>query len=187
MTYSHNPPRGIAPTEDEPPVSWGAASESLRGVMRWFATGITVLTTAGPRCHGMTANSFASVSLNPPLVLCCVSNDALMNEAIMSSGRFAVSILGADQEHLARYFTDHRRPRGRAQFDAVDWEPGSVTGAPILGGALAWLECSLHETLVAGDHSVFVGKVLASAQGDGDRALLFYGARYHQFGLPYPE
>ncbi|WP_433274658.1 flavin reductase family protein [Actinosynnema sp. CS-041913] len=148
--------------------------------MSRFATGVTVLTAAGERCHGMTANAFTSVSLEPPLVLCCVARTARMHAAIVTAGRFAVSVLGADQEGIARYFSDKRRPAGLAQFDAVEWEPGAHTGAPLLTGSLAWLECELAESHDGGDHSVFLGRVLSLRRGDGDKALVFFGGGFHQ-------
>jgi flavin reductase len=157
-----------------------AADVPLREAMSRFATGITVLTAAGERCHGMTANAFSSVSLEPPLVLCCVAHTARMHAAITAARCFAVSVLAADQEELARYFADRRRPDGLAQFDRVDWVPGARTGAPLLSGALAWLECELAESYQGGDHSIFLGRVLSSFRGVGDRALVFYGGAYHQ-------
>ncbi|MFD1152537.1 flavin reductase family protein [Saccharothrix hoggarensis] len=156
------------------------ARAGLREVMSRFATGITVLTAGGEHAHGMTANSFTSVSLEPPLVLCCVSRVARMHSAIVEAGSYAVSVLGADQRDVARHFADWRRPGGLAQFDAVDWTPGPRTGAPLLGGALAWLECALDSVHVGGDHSIFVGRVLASS-GTGGDPLLFYGGDYLRF------
>jgi flavin reductase (DIM6/NTAB) family NADH-FMN oxidoreductase RutF len=153
---------------------------SLREVMRKFATGITVLTTAGEYCHGMTANAFSSLSLDPPLVLCCVSRTAVMHEAITVTRQFAVSIMAADQEKLARYFSDRRRPKGADQFEPVDWRPGPQTGAPLLSGCLAWLECRLVEVHEGGDHSIFVGEVLGSSWSSGHQALLFFGGGFHQ-------
>jgi flavin reductase len=158
----------------------GVVPCSLRDVMRQFATGITVLTTAGDHCHGMTANAFSSVSLDPPLVLCCVAGTATMHGAISRSGGFAVSILDASQEHLARYFTDKRRPRGAAQFDTVDCRPGPHTGAPLMSGALAWLECTLTASYEGGDHSIFVGRVLGSSRGTGSEALLHFGGAFER-------
>ncbi|WP_240519523.1 flavin reductase family protein [Amycolatopsis antarctica] len=152
--------------------------------MSQFATGITVLTAGGENGHGMTANAFSSVSLDPPMVLCCVSRAARMHEAIVSAQSFAVSILGAGQREQARYFADWRRPRGLAQFDEVDWTPGPSTGAPLLTGSLAWLECRLAQTHEGGDHSIFVGEVLGSGRGTSRQALLFYGGGYHQVGAP---
>ncbi|WP_113694026.1 flavin reductase family protein [Amycolatopsis albispora] len=152
----------------------------LREVMARFATGITVLTVAGEHCHGMTANAFSSVSLEPPLVLCCVNRKARMHAAIVSAGSFAVSVLKADQEPIARYFADRSRPSGRAQFDGVRWTPGVRTGAPLLAGSLAWLECRLVEAYRGGDHSIVIGQVLSAHCGTGEEALVFFGGAFHR-------
>ncbi|NKE63710.1 flavin reductase family protein [Lentzea sp. PSKA42] len=146
--------------------------------MARFATGVTVLTASGERCHGMTANAFTSVSLEPPLVLCCVARTARMHAAITTARCFGISVLGADQDELARYFADRRRPGGAAQFDVVDWTPGPHTAAPLLSGALAWLECELTASYEGGDHSIFLGRVLSARRGAGTRALVFYGGAY---------
>jgi flavin reductase (DIM6/NTAB) family NADH-FMN oxidoreductase RutF len=164
-------PRSTPPTGDQ---------RALRDVLGRFATGITVLTSAGEVAHGMTANSFSSVSLDPPLVLVCVSRGALMHQTIAANRTFAVSVLGADQEYIARYFANSERPAGLAQFDSVDWDPGPSTGAPLLANALAWLECELSEVYDGGDHSIFLGRVLGLGNGAEHRALLFYGGTYHQ-------
>jgi flavin reductase (DIM6/NTAB) family NADH-FMN oxidoreductase RutF len=158
---------------------------AMRDVMGRFATGVTVLTVGGEHVHGMTANAFTSVSLDPPLVLCCVANKAWMNSAIMSAGSFGVSVLGADQEDVARYFADRRRPTGAAQFAGGDWVPGPSTGVPVLGSALAWLECDLVGVREGGDHSIFLGQVLNMHSGDGS-ALLFFGGGFEQM-LPKPR
>ncbi|ATE55380.1 flavin reductase family protein [Actinosynnema pretiosum] len=156
---------------------------ALREVMRGFATGVTVLTTAGRSTHGMTANAFSSVSLTPPLVLCCVARTALMHAAIVEEGEFAVSVLAQAQEHVARYFADRSRPQGAAQFDGVGWRPGERTGAPLLAGALAWLECRVAHAYDGGDHTVFVGEVLSAACAPDDgEPLLFFGGRYRKLG-----
>lgn len=161
---------------------------SLRAVMAQFATGVTVLTAgSGEDCHGTTVNAFTSVSLDPPLVLCCVARAARMHQFILSAGCFAVSILRADQQSVARYFADWRRPSGRAQFEKVDWWKGFRTGAPLLTGALGWVECELVKAYDGGDHSIFVGEVLSSQRnedvlaepsGESD-ALLFYAGDFH--------
>jgi flavin reductase (DIM6/NTAB) family NADH-FMN oxidoreductase RutF len=149
-------------------------------VLGRFATGITVVTSAGETTHGMTANSFSSVSLEPPLVLVSVDRGALMHDTIVGNGTFAVTMLGAGQEHVARHFASRGRPAGIAQFDTVDWAPGPHTGSPLLAGALAWLECELHEVYEGGDHSIFLGRVLGLGRSTGQGALLFFGGAYHQ-------
>ncbi|WP_436497456.1 flavin reductase family protein [Actinokineospora sp. HUAS TT18] len=157
---------------------------TLRQVMGQFATGITVITAGGPLGHGMTANSFTSVSLEPPLVLCCVARTARMHQAILAAGGYGVSILGAEQTTLARYFADKTRPAGPSQFDAVDWVPGRQTGAPLLMGALAWLECTLTNDYEGGDHSIFVGEVLEAQRGGGRDALMFFSGGFLQAAPP---
>lgn len=164
--------------ERDPPTS--AIFVSLREAMAQFATGIAVLTAPGDNCHGMTANAFSSVSLDPPLVLCCVNRKARMHSVIVSAGSFAVSVLGADQEQIARYFADQRRPSGPVQFDGVSWVPGTRTGAPLLSGSLAWLECKLVAAYNGGDHSIFLGHVLSSRRSAGKDALVFFGGTFHQ-------
>lgn len=158
---------------------------TLREVMAQFATGITVLTTGGELAHGMTANAFSSVSLEPPLVLSCVSRAARMHESILASGTFAVSILADGQRDVAKHFADWRRPRGMAQFDAVDWYAGPSTGSPLVHGCLAWLECELTQAYDGGDHSIFVGAVRNSSRSVGTlQPLLFHRGGYHQVANP---
>ncbi|WP_326821779.1 flavin reductase family protein [Streptosporangium sp. NBC_01756] len=159
-------------------------SASLREVLSKLATGVTVLTTGGERGHGMTANAFCSVSLDPPLALCCVARPARIHEAILSTRSFGVSLLAADQQHLAKYFADRTRPQGMAQFDGVDWVPGPQTGAPLLVGSLAWVECGLTEVYHGGDHSIFLGEVLTSSRGTDRAALLFFSGAYHRLATP---
>lgn len=163
-----------------PTATLGTAPDgrAMRDVMSRFATGVTVLTVGGEQVHGMTANAFTSVSLDPPLVLCCVANKAWMNAAIISAGSFGVSVLGADQESVARYFADRRRPMGEAQFAGGDWLPGPQTGAPVLATALAWLECDLVQVRDGGDHSIFLGQVLNMNRSDSGSALLFFGGGF---------
>jgi flavin reductase (DIM6/NTAB) family NADH-FMN oxidoreductase RutF len=120
------------------------------------------------------------VSKEPPLVLVCVDRTAVMHQRILSARSFAVSVLAGRQEHLARYFADRLRPVGPAQFDCVQWAPGEVTGAPLLVGALAWLECGLDGAYTAGDHSIFVGSVLSISRAAEQEALLFYSGGFRQ-------
>jgi flavin reductase (DIM6/NTAB) family NADH-FMN oxidoreductase RutF len=151
---------------------------SLRRVLGAFATGVTVVTAGGDVPHGMTANSFAAVSLDPPLILVCVGRDAFMHEVLAQRTAFAVSILAADQTEVARYFADKQRPIGRDQFDAVSWSPGAYSGAPLIDGALAHLECKLEHRHEAGDHTIYVGQPLSLWRRPGDDALLFLNGQF---------
>ncbi|MGE5826812.1 MAG: flavin reductase family protein [Micromonosporaceae bacterium] len=144
----------------------------LRRVLGSFATGVTVVTVGGARPHGMTANSFTSVSLTPPLILVCVGREAVMHESLVESGAFAVSVLAGSQESIARHFADRRRPLGKEQFDVVDWLPGPHTGAPLIAGALAHFECEVRRSYDGGDHTIFVGNLLSLDLGERDDALV---------------
>lgn len=153
-----------------------AERETLRAVLGQFATGVTVLTAGREVPQGMTANSFTSVSLDPPLVLVCVSRTATVHGTILAEGRFAVSILSAAQQDVARHFADHHRPRGRRGFDGVDTFSGRFTGVPLISGALAWLECSLAAEYDGGDHSIFLGSVFDLFRGTPGEPLLYHGS-----------
>jgi len=185
MTTGRHEPAGAEPvtvlrTTHEQEIT----QRALREVMARFATGITVLTARGGRlAHAMTANAFTSVSLDPPMVLCCVARTARMHEAILDASGFGVSMLSSEQESLARHFADRDRPTGMAQFDRLDWFPGSRTGTPLLSGALAWLECDLAEVYEGGDHSIFLGLVRGASRGDG-QTLLFLDGGFHRYDPP---
>ncbi|PMR62708.1 flavin reductase [Verrucosispora sp. ts21] len=154
----------------------GAAQ--MRSTMSQFATGVVVLTVGGDHLHGMTANAFSSVSLEPPMVLCCVGKNAVMHRAITGSGHFAASVLRAGHETYARHFASRDRPLGSAQFAVGDWIPGALTGAPLLTDSLAWVECALADVYEAGDHSVFLGRVIGSGHRSG-AGLLFFDGEFH--------
>ncbi|MEU3370551.1 flavin reductase family protein [Streptomyces sp. NPDC006711] len=182
-THRTSPTGLVAPG---PPAPGGRAGRTtdfdhkgMRRVLGRFTTGVTVVTTGGATPHGMTANSFTSVSLSPPLVLICVLREAAMHEAVLDQKSFAVSVLSERQRELAGYFADRRRPRGLQQFAPVTWAPGARTGSPLITDALAWLECSLTATYDGGDHSIFLGEVLDMGLRDEHDALLFYDGAFH--------
>ncbi|GAA2704364.1 flavin reductase family protein [Micromonospora olivasterospora] len=165
-------------TEPLPVAAPADRGRALRTVLGSFATGVTVVAVGGTRPHAMTANSFTSVSLDPPLVLVCVDRRAHMHDRILAAGGFAVSVLARDQEHIARHFADRRRGASFAQFERVSWTPGRHAGAPLIDAALAWLECDLWRAYDGGDHSIVVGEVRrAHDRGAGD-ALIFADGTY---------
>jgi flavin reductase (DIM6/NTAB) family NADH-FMN oxidoreductase RutF len=156
----------------------GFASSDFREALGAFATGVTVVTThSGEHAYGMTANAFSSVSLDPPLVLVCVTTRAEGREQIASNGVFAVNILAAEQEPLSRYFSSKARPRGRHAFGEVAHRR-SVSGSPILEGVAGYLDCRLHAAHEAGDHHVFIGEVLDLGSQSDVEPLLFHAGRY---------
>ncbi|MFB7453874.1 flavin reductase family protein [Streptomyces sp. NPDC056194] len=159
---------------------------ALRRAFGSFATGVTVVTVGGASPRGMTANSFTSVSLDPALVLLCVGRDAVMNRVLAEADTFAVSVLGAGQEDVARHFADRSRPPGAAQFDAVDWLPGGAAAAPLIAGAAAHFECARWRTYDCGDHTIHVGRVLALDALPDREPLVFHGGRFRRLA-PAPR
>jgi len=156
----------------------------MRRAMGAFATGVTIVTAGGDTPHGMTANAFTSVSLEPPLVLACVGRNAVMHRILTSTNQFGISVLAAHQEPVARHFANRLRPLGLAQFDTVGWHPGPVSGVPLIDGALVHLECGLWRTYDGGDHSIFIGNLLSVEQSTDEDALLFFRGRFRDI---YPE
>jgi flavin reductase (DIM6/NTAB) family NADH-FMN oxidoreductase RutF len=156
-------------------------SREFRATVGLFATGVTVITASAPGLmHGMTLNAFTSVSLDPLLVLACVERDAVMHKALEDAGGFGISVLGGDQEHLARYFADSSRPMGAEQFAEVPHRLGAVTGVPLLDGALAWLECLVERADDGGDHSIFLARVAWLERGQVREPLLFFAGAYRR-------
>jgi flavin reductase (DIM6/NTAB) family NADH-FMN oxidoreductase RutF len=106
----------------------------------------------------------------------------VMHKVLEEAGSFALSVLAEDQEPIARYFADSSRPAGAAQFAGVGYRIGAATGAPLLGGALAWLECELEHAYDGGDHSIFLGRVLTVERGTLRDPLLYFGGAYRRPG-----
>jgi flavin reductase len=156
-----------------------ADHKQLRRTFGAFATGVTVVTVGGNAPHAMTANSFSSVSLDPPLVLVCVDRDAVMHQS-METGLFAVSVLASHQESVAKHFANRWRPLGAAQFDGIDCRTGWHTGAPLIAGALAHFECEVWSSCDGGDHTIFVGRLLSMELPVDTDPLLFYRGRFRR-------
>jgi flavin reductase len=150
----------------------------LRQVMSRFVTGVTIVAARDPETGvpgGLTANAVCSVSLDPPLVLVCVSERCRTHNVIEKARSFSVNVLGEGQEEISRLFAERERT---GKFDAVGYRDGE-TGAPILTAALAWLECRVWASYPGGDHTIFVGEVLGSGRvNDGQAPLVFYKGRY---------
>ncbi len=164
-----------------PPVATGFSSLDFRSALGAFATGVTVITTKGAdHGYGMTVNAFSSLSLDPPLVLVCTRSGTAGTDEIDRNRCFAVNILAADQEPLSRFFASRDRPRGRDPFREVSHSIG-VSGAPLIDGVVAHLDCHLERSYTAGDHEIFIGEVLALHVDPDAEPLLFHGGRYRLF------
>jgi flavin reductase (DIM6/NTAB) family NADH-FMN oxidoreductase RutF len=149
-------------------------SRALRDALGAFATGVTIVTArAGDGSPvGFTANSFTSVSLEPPLLLVCLAHEAASYRVFRAAEGFAVNVLEAGQEETARRFAR----RGADKFAATPWEPGR-TGAPLIEGSLARFDCAMHERFTAGDHDILMGRVVGFSRGEGG-ALVYQSGRF---------
>ena len=153
--------------------------ERLREVAGAFVTGVTIVTTsADDGQFGCTANAVASLSLEPPLMLVCLDRAAGTHPRMLAARTFVINVLGggAENEALCRQFAARRDDK----FAGVPFRPGA-TGAPILDAALAWLECELDRTYEGGDHTIFVGRVIDAAVGEGE-PLIFHRGRFSTLG-----
>jgi flavin reductase (DIM6/NTAB) family NADH-FMN oxidoreductase RutF len=148
----------------------------FRQALGMFATGVTIVTALSAKGIpvGLTANSFNSVSLNPPLVLWSLARTAMSLKIFSTGSHYAINILGADQQDLARQFSGPAQSR----FDNVRFAAGSG-GAPLLAGAAATFECFNRSRYEEGDHVIFVGEVERCGHRQGASPLLFHGGRFY--------
>jgi flavin reductase (DIM6/NTAB) family NADH-FMN oxidoreductase RutF len=139
-----------------------------------YATGIAVATVAGPdgSPHGLTVNSFTSVSCSPPLVLICVDYRCNILPLFRSSSWYGINVLTDRQRDLSVRFS--RRDLDR--FDGIPWR-SSENGVPLIDSCLASLECCVSQTIEAGDHAILIGEVTAAEWGDGE-PLVYFGSSY---------
>lgn len=150
---------------------------TYRQVLGHFPTGVTVITSADDeRRVGLAVGSFFSVSLDPPLVGFCVGHQSSSWPKIAAAGRFCVNVLAADQEEVSRGFATKATDKfAGLAYDAAPW-----SGAPRLGGALAWIDCELDAVHRAGDHDVVIGRVHDLAVPDEGTPLIFFRGGYAQ-------
>tara|TARA_B110000503_G_scaffold21110_1_gene32012 strand:- start:15153 stop:15629 length:477 start_codon:yes stop_codon:yes gene_type:complete len=152
-------------------------SRTLRDALGRFATGVCVITaiTDKQQAVGMTANSFSSVSLDPPLVLWALQNNSDAYEAFATPRYFAVNILSSEQQAYSNQYAK----KSQHDLDPTHYRLGKY-GAPIIRQALATFECELHATHEGGDHLIIVGKVIDMQQRPTGEPLLFYCGRYNE-------
>jgi len=151
----------------------------LRHALGRFATGVTIVTTLAPdgRPLGLTVNSFNSLSLEPPLVLWSLRRSSGSLGVFRAAPRFAVNVLTEGQAELSRQFAS----RGEHRFDPPCWQRDGDTGLPLLAGAAASFVCETAARHEAGDHELFIGRVLSLVESH-EAPLLFYGGRYRRLG-----
>lgn len=164
---------------DEP----GPDLRLFRNALGRFATGITVVTTRTPdgKREGMTANSFSAVSLDPPLVLWSIKNEAPSCPAFLEAGMFAINVLTQEQAWLSHRFATPRADK----FAELDCTEGQG-GCPLFSETLAHFECRLENTVPAGDHQILIGRVLRASYDEAAAPLLFSSGRY-AIAAPLPN
>ena len=150
----------------------------FRRALGHFMTGVTIVTTVDSegRPRGLTANSFTSVSLEPPLILVCIGQTAASFSEFQTTDRFAVSVLAAEQRDTSKLFASQRDDK----FETVAWRMGEG-GSPILDTGLAWYECHVHDRILAGDHLILIGRVISCRRKPG-RPLGFFQGGYVSLG-----
>jgi flavin reductase (DIM6/NTAB) family NADH-FMN oxidoreductase RutF len=157
-------------------------SAEFRRAMGCFATGVTIVTVdLDGGVHGMTANAFASVSLDPMLVLVCVDHTTRTHAHLHAKKRFGINVLCEDQRAISEYYARPERTHEYAELEAGARFERTKHGTPMLQGSLAYLECRLHSAEEAGDHTIFIAEVEEVVVREGE-PLLFFRAKYRKVG-----
>lgn len=156
--------------------------DSFKQACAMFPSGVTVVTSGSDGVvHGITANAFSSVSLDPPRVLVCVARRSRLHDMVLHSGAFAVSILAEEQGSVSEYFARAGR-EPVASFAEVDVpHVFHHTGTPVLHGCAAFFDCTLARAYEEGDHTIFVGDVQVAGTDAAKRPLLYFSRGYHRF------
>ena len=151
-------------------------SEEFRRACGRFATGIAIASVldAGGWPHGLTVNSFTSVSLEPPLILVSLGHAVTAIAHFRASNYFGINVLSAEQQPLSDRFAR----KGQDRFDGLAWRRG-VTGVPLLPGVLAAIECAVYRIVPMGDHDLFIGEMMHVSVGEGD-PLLYFASSYRR-------
>lgn len=151
---------------------------AFKQAMSHFASGVTIVTTEHQgRPYGLTVASFASLSLDPPLVLVCIEKNVKSHHAIAAAKSFGVSILAESQADISGRFAS----KSDDKFSETAVRRGS-TGVPLIEGAICTIECRVKEQLPGGDHSIFVGEVVDAQTGEG-KPLVYYRSGYRQINV----
>jgi flavin reductase (DIM6/NTAB) family NADH-FMN oxidoreductase RutF len=152
----------------------------LRGMMARFATGVSVVAARhGPLLAGMTANAIASISVDPPLMMASINRRSETHVAIIGSHAFAVSVLAVHQQALAECFAAPTTAQKLKRFCDAAWHEAE-TGSPILEGAIAYFDCRIAARHPGGDHTLFIGEIVAAGYREDADPLLWFGSRYRR-------
>jgi len=163
-----------------------ADAQSFKSALGRFASGVTAITVAGPDGdHGMTASAFCSLSIDPPLVLVCVKKGNTTHGLLEDASGFGVNLLAADQISVSNRFAGWGFPEGQDKWEDLEITRGAVSDAPLIGGAMAQLDCTKWAAQDGGDHTIFIGKVENAASfGERDelQPLLYFAGKYRGAG-----
>lgn len=189
------PPGAFVPAPALAGHAEGVSNDEFRAAMSRLAAGVVLVTArevpldpddpSAPLGEdvGMTATAFLSVSLDPPLVLVSLRNGSRMDDLLDEQPLWAVSVLSENQRHIAGRFAMKGRISDRLLFEDIPYVRGEVSGAPLVGGALATLECRTEQRVPAGDHTLVIGRVLtASLPGGEGGPLAYFKGKYRQLG-----
>ncbi|MFD7434648.1 flavin reductase family protein [Streptomyces sp. NPDC059861] len=173
----------------------GVTDDEFRAAMSRLAAGVVLVTACEPPLDpddpqapvgedvGMTATAFMSVSLDPPLVMVSLRDGSRMDDLLDEQPQWAVSVLSESQRHIAGRFAMKGRISDRLLFEDIPYVRGQVTGAPLVGGALATLECRTEQRVPAGDHTLVIGRVLTARVPSADGGpLMYFKGRYRHLG-----
>lgn len=170
----------------------GVSNDEFRAAMSRLAAGVVLVSAHEPALDpegpggedvGMTATAFLSVSLDPPLVMVSLREGSRMDDLLDEQPLWAVSVLSESQRHIAGRFAMKGRISDRLLFEDIPYVRGEASGALLVGGALATLECRTEQRVAAGDHTLVIGRVLTASVPSGDGGpLLYFNGRYRQLG-----
>ncbi|MFF0364076.1 flavin reductase family protein [Streptomyces fungicidicus] len=173
----------------------GVSNDEFRAALSRLASGVVLVTAQEPPLDpddpsapagedvGMTATAFMSVSLDPPLVLVSLRNGSRMDDLLDEQPLWSVSVLSESQRHIAGRFAMKGRVSDRLLFADIPYLRGEYSGAPLVGGALATLECRTEQRVPAGDHTLVIGRVLTARMPSAEGGpLTYFRGRYRQLG-----
>lgn len=142
-----------------------------------YPTGVTIVSTNYQNAlYGFTANSFTSVSLNPPLVLFCLDKKARSFLAFYNSDSFGISILAYNQSDISRHFSSSKKDK----FIGIDYVLGDICNVPLINGAVCWLECTTYSKIECGDHFIFAGEVNTARINNSKGPLIYFAKSYKE-------
>ncbi|MFP3991652.1 flavin reductase family protein [Streptomyces sp. E11-3] len=185
-------PRVPHPSEQPAVHPDGVSNDDFRAAMSRLAAGVVLVTAReaaladdGPAGEdvGMTATAFVSVSLDPPLVMVSLREGSRMDDLLAEQPLWGVSVLAESQRHIAGRFAMKGRISDRLLFADIPYARGEVSGSPLVGGALATLECRTEQIVRAGDHTLVIGRVLSASLPSAEGGpLMYFRGRYRQLG-----